>query len=94
MNWYINRGKSRILTATILKTRQSRRRALHSLWEWTKADLQVAGWKDGLSKYDQPSDGLRLYTTPYLIIDYDLTGISTNAALRGVDVRIVTPIFG
>ncbi len=30
-------------------------------------------------------------TTPYLIIDYDLTQALCNAALRGVDVRIITP---
>ena len=30
-------------------------------------------------------------TTPYLIIDFDLTGALCNAALRGVDVRIITP---
>ena len=30
-------------------------------------------------------------TTPYLIIDYDLTEALSNAARRGVDVRIVTP---
>lgn len=30
-------------------------------------------------------------TTPYLIIDYDLTEALRNAALRGVDVKIVTP---
>lgn len=30
-------------------------------------------------------------TTPYLIIDYDLTTALQNAATRGVDVRIVTP---
>ena len=30
-------------------------------------------------------------TTPYLIIDYDLTQSLCNAAMRGVDVRIVTP---
>ena len=30
-------------------------------------------------------------TTPYLVIDYDLTGALCNAALRGVDVRIITP---
>ena len=30
-------------------------------------------------------------TTPYLIIDYDLTESLRNAALRGVDVRIITP---
>ncbi len=30
-------------------------------------------------------------TTPYLIIDYDLTEALCNAALRGVDVKIATP---
>ena len=30
-------------------------------------------------------------TTPYLIIDYDLTEALCNASLRGVEVRIVTP---
>ena len=30
-------------------------------------------------------------TTPYLIIDYELTEALSNAARRGVDVRIVTP---
>lgn len=30
-------------------------------------------------------------TTPYLIIDYDLTEALRNAAYRGVDIRIVTP---
>lgn len=30
-------------------------------------------------------------TTPYLVIDYDLTESLCNAALRGVDVRIITP---
>ena len=32
-------------------------------------------------------------TTPYLIIDYDLTEDIKNAAMRGVDVRIVTPPY-
>lgn len=32
-------------------------------------------------------------TTPYLIIDYDLTEDIKNAAMRGVDVRIVTPFI-
>ena len=30
-------------------------------------------------------------TTPYLIIDYELTQALCNAAIRGVDVRIITP---
>ncbi len=31
------------------------------------------------------------FTTPYLIIDYDLTEALRSAAMRGVDVRIITP---
>ncbi len=31
------------------------------------------------------------FTTPYLIIDYDLTEALRNASMRGVDVRIITP---
>ncbi len=30
-------------------------------------------------------------TTPYLIVDYSMTNALRNAALRGVDVRIITP---
>ena len=30
-------------------------------------------------------------TTPYLIIDFNLLNALRNAALRGVDVRIITP---
>ena len=30
-------------------------------------------------------------TTPYLIIDYDLTEALRSAAMRGIDVRIITP---
>ncbi len=31
------------------------------------------------------------FTTPYLIIDYDLTEALRSAAIRGVDVRMITP---
>ena len=37
------------------------------------------------------AEGYVYITTPYLIIDFDLTGALCNAALRGVDVRIITP---
>lgn len=39
---------------------------------------------------NQATDSVYI-TTPYLIIDYDLTESIKNAAMRGVDVRIVTP---
>ncbi len=37
------------------------------------------------------SDRYLYITTPYLVIDYDLTEALCNAAARGVDVRIITP---
>jgi len=37
------------------------------------------------------SDSYLYITTPYLIIDYDITEALRNAAKRGVDVRIITP---
>ena len=62
MNWYINRGEIEDFDRYHIENKAVEGEGhLHSLWEWTKADLQVAGRKDGLSKYDQPSDGLRLY---------------------------------
>jgi len=41
---------------------------------------------------NQATDSVYI-TTPYLIIDYDLTESIKNAAMRGVDVRIVTPFI-
>ena len=37
------------------------------------------------------ADEYLFVTTPYLVLDYDLTEALCNAAARGVDVRIVTP---
>lgn len=44
------------------------------------------------SLINQATDSVYI-TTPYLIIDYDLTESIKNAAMRGVDVRIVTPFI-
>ena len=43
-----------------------------------------------LNLINQATDYLYI-NTPYLIIDYELTESLRNAALRGVDVRIITP---
>ncbi len=62
MNWYINReiedfDRYRIEDKAV----EGRKRGSTFPISGPKANLQVAGRKDGLSKYDQPSDGLRLY---------------------------------
>lgn len=49
-----------------------------------------AGKNAFLNIINQASDYVYI-TTPYLIIDYDLTEALRNAASRGVDIRIVTP---
>lgn len=47
--------------------------------------------KNALLNLINQSERYIYITTPYLIIDYDLTESLRNAALRGVDVRIITP---
>lgn len=47
--------------------------------------------KDAFINMINQSERYVYITTPYLIIDYDLTQSLCNAAMRGVDVRIITP---
>ena len=47
--------------------------------------------KNALLNLINQSERYVYVTTPYLIIDYDLTEALCNAAGRGVDVRIITP---
>lgn len=47
--------------------------------------------KDAFLNMINQSEKYVYITTPYLIIDYDLTQSLCNAAMRGVDVRIITP---
>lgn len=47
--------------------------------------------KNALLNLINQSEKYFYVTTPYLIIDYDLTEALCNAAGRGVDVRIITP---
>ncbi len=47
--------------------------------------------KNAIINLINQSEKYLFVTTPYLVIDYDLTEAFRNAAKRGVDVRIVTP---
>lgn len=47
--------------------------------------------KDAVSNLINQAASYVYITTPYLIIDYDLTEALAGAARRGVDVRIITP---
>ncbi|MBQ9071454.1 MAG: cardiolipin synthase [Clostridia bacterium] len=47
--------------------------------------------KNALMNIIEASSRYLYITTPYLIIDYDLTEALRNAAKRGVDVRMITP---
>jgi cardiolipin synthase len=47
--------------------------------------------KDAISNVINQASRYVYITTPYLIIDYDLTEALIGAARRGVDVRIITP---
>ena len=51
---------------------------------------ESAGKEAFMSMIDLAAESLYI-TTPYLIIDYDLTEALRRAARRGVDVRIITP---
>ncbi len=47
--------------------------------------------KNAIMNMINQSQSYLYVTTPYLVIDYDLTEALRNAAKRGVDVRIITP---
>ena len=49
------------------------------------------GGKDAISNIINQASKYVYITTPYLIVDYDLTEALMGAARRGVDVRIITP---
>lgn len=59
-------------------------------YEDTPLDKESVGENVYMNIINQATDYLYI-TTPYLIIDYDLTMALCNAAKRGVDVRLITP---
>lgn len=92
MNWYINRGKISDLDQYHLENQVRQGSGLCIPYGSGPKPIYKA--QVGKIVYqnliNQATDFVYI-TTPYLIIDYDLTEDIKNAAMRGVDVRIVTP---
>ena len=92
MNWYINRGEIRDFDQYHLENQTRFGSGL--CIPYGSGPKPIYKTKVGKIVYqnliNQAEDFVYI-TTPYLIIDYDLTEDIKNAAMRGVDVRIVTP---
>ena len=92
MNWYINRGEISDFDQYHLENQTRFGRGL--CIPYGSGPKPIYKMKVGKIVYqnliNQAEDFVYI-TTPYLIIDYDLTEDIKNAAMRGVDVRIVTP---
>lgn len=94
LNWYINRGEIRDFDRYHLENKPVKAKGLCVPYgsgpkPMYKAPVGKAVYQNILN---QATDYVYI-TTPYLIIDYDLTEDIKNAAMRGVDVRIVTPFI-
>ena len=92
MNWYINRGKISDFDRYHLDNKAVDAPGLYIPYgsgpkPMYKAQVGKNVYQNIIS---QATDYVYI-ATPYLIIDYDLTEDIKNAAMRGVDVRIVTP---
>ena len=92
MNWYINRGEISDFDQYHLENQTRHGSGL--CIPYGSGPKPIYKTKVGKVVYqnliNQAEDFVYI-TTPYLIIDYDLTEDIKNAAMRGVDVRIVTP---
>ena len=92
MNWYINRGEISDFDQYHLENQTRSGNGL--CIPYGSGPKPIYRMKVGKIVYqnlfNQAEDFVYI-TTPYLIIDYDLTEDIKNAAMRGVDVRIVTP---
>ena len=92
MNWYINRGEISDFDQYHLESQTRFGSGL--CIPYGSGPKPIYKTKVGKIVYqnliNQAEDFVYI-TTPYLIIDYDLTEDIKNAAMRGVDVRIVTP---
>ena len=92
MNWYINRGEISDFDQYHLENQTRYGSGL--CIPYGSGPKPIYKMKVGKIVYqnliNQAEDFVYI-TTPYLIIDYDLTEDIKNAAMRGVDVRIVTP---
>ena len=94
MTWYINRGEISDFDQYHLENQPCSGQGLCIPYGSGPKPIfrTQVGKKVYQSLINQATDSVYI-TTPYLIIDYDLTEDIKNAAMRGVDVRIVTPFI-
>ena len=92
MHWYINRGEISDFDQYHLENQtQSGSGLCIPYGSGPKPIYQMKVGKIVYQNLINQAEDFVYITTPYLIIDYDLTEDIKNAAMRGVDVRIVTP---
>jgi len=92
MNWYINHGEISDFDQYHLETQTRFGSGLCIPYgSGPKPIYQMKVGKNVYQNLINQAEDFVYITTPYLIIDYDLTEDIKNAAMRGVDVRIVTP---
>ena len=94
MTWYINRGEISDFDQYHLENQPCSSQGLCIPYGSGPKPIfrTQVGKKVYQSLINQATDSVYI-TTPYLIIDYDLTESIKNAAMRGVDIRIVTPFI-
>ena len=94
MNWYINRGEITDFDRYHFDSQRVEGKGLYI--PYGSGPKPIYKEQVGKTVYqniiNQAIDYVYI-TTPYLIIDYDLTEDIKNAAMRGVDIRIVTPFI-
>ena len=94
MNWYINRGEITDFDRYHFDSQRVEGKGLYI--PYGSGPKPIYKEQVGKAVYqniiNQAIDYVYI-TTPYLIIDYDLTEDIKNAAMRGVDIRIVTPFI-
>jgi phosphatidylserine/phosphatidylglycerophosphate/ cardiolipin synthase, phospholipase D family, putative len=94
MNWYINRGEITDFDRYHFDSQRVEGKGLYI--PYGSGPKPIYKEQVGKAVYqniiNQAIDYVYI-TTPYLIIGYDLTEDIKNAAMRGVDVRIVTPFI-
>ena len=94
MNWYINRGEITDFDRYHFDSQRVEGKGIYI--PYGSGPKPIYKEQVGKAVYqniiNQAIDYVYI-TTPYLIIDYDLTEDIKNAAMRGVDVRIVTPFI-
>ena len=94
MNWYINRGEITDFDRYHFDSQRVEGKGLYI--PYGSGPKPIYKEQVGKAVYqniiNQAIDYVYI-TTPYLIIDYDLTEDIKNAAMRGVDVRIVPPFI-